>query len=280
MAFYIFAHRVNAAGPLQTALDYGANALEIDVSRRGSGYWAWHGTDVVDYVYTRLEDHLEHIADRLTRPAGQHVSLLVLDLKYKNLRNRAFTADRINEVRQMVRDIVLARVNGPTPRPDQRGLIVLYGMTRDQETVMADAISSQGALPLNQHEGINYDGVVYKASQRASPVQADAWRATNEVQRFMYSAGISARLRRKHSRDHLEQVQTLRADRGGNLDFLTYSWTFNRAGKATRWANAYDLDGVMGNMGNNFGYLPQHLDYYGLAGRRLTTRDDPPGFLD
>ncbi|WP_439141443.1 hypothetical protein [Pseudooctadecabacter sp.] len=276
MGFYIFAHRVNAAGPLTTALRYGANALEIDVTRTRSGYWAWHGTDVVDHVSRPLEAHLRDIARRLMRPEGQHVSLLVFDLKYKSHRNREMTAPRINAVRQMVRDLVLTPVNAPETGAGQGGLVALYGMTSDQEDVMRGAIAGDDRL--TDHEGINYDAVSYSAKLRATPQRATAWQDRNNVERFMYSAGISARLQRKSARRYSRMARDLKAAGTARRPFLTYSWTFNRAAKAARWANDFDLDGVMGNMGNNFGYLPQHMTHYGLGGRDLVRRSDPSPF--
>ncbi|WP_375281020.1 hypothetical protein, partial [Pseudooctadecabacter sp.] len=150
------------------------------------------------------------------------------------------------------------------------------GMTSDQEDVMRGAIAGDDRL--TDHEGINYDAVSYSAKLRATPQRATAWQDRNNVERFMYSAGISARLQRKSARRYSRMARDLKAAGTARRPFLTYSWTFNRAAKAARWANDFDLDGVMGNMGNNFGYLPQHMTHYGLGGRDLVRRSDPSPF--
>ncbi|SLN21043.1 PI-PLC domain-containing protein [Pseudooctadecabacter jejudonensis] len=273
MGFYVIAHRVNDATKLRRALQAGANALEIDITRKADRYKAWHGSEIIDWNSANLEPHLDAVARAISRPANSNVSLLILDLKYNQ--NAKIEARHINEIRQIVTDHVLTPINGPNPRPD-RGLFALYTVSRPYRRIFDDAMAIEG---LSDHEGVNLDAVSYSRTDRMSPRSALRWRDRSRavpLRNFMYSAGISATSHSRQAKRDLQEAQRIGAA-GGDDQMSTYAWTFNRANNASHWVRDYALDGIMGNMARNFRHLAGDPGYYGLE-TRLHTREMTPPF--
>ena len=273
MGIYVIAHRVNDATKLRRALKWGANAYEIDVTRKSSGYKAWHGSEAIDWNSANLEPHLDMITTALRTVAGRRVSLLIVDLKYNQ--NQKIREEHINEVRNLVQTRVLDVINGPNPNP-RRGLFALYCVTKLTERRMCRAIATQG---LGSHEGINFDAWANSNANRTNPRTARDWRDDNEITNFMYSTGITSTYHSKRAKRYAREAHALSlADPSRRLS--TYAWTFNRANNASIWMRDHGHDGLMGNMARNFGHIPGHMSFYGLGDESLTTRTMRPPFLD
>ncbi|MEM6479042.1 MAG: hypothetical protein AAF647_08355, partial [Pseudomonadota bacterium] len=140
---YVIAHRVNDAEKLRMALAGRANALEIDVTiNEQFGVLAWHGTHFADWNSARLDRHLDAIAEACRSTAGRNICLLIIDFKYDppNFRtptlprNRPIGPNDVNEVRSMVRQRVLNRVNGVARWG--RGIYALYCMSSASEGII------------------------------------------------------------------------------------------------------------------------------------------------
>jgi hypothetical protein len=167
-----------------------------------------------------------------------------------------------------VRDLLINPVNVAAGASDQNGLFAFYGVY--EGTYAADMVKSMDTYGLEAHEGINYD-----ASRETEPATALAWKVTHNVQNFFYSSGKFAVSWSPTMWRQLEAASELRS----HYAFGIYGWTFGSASSAVKAIKDYGTDGVLGNMDQNYGWLPTNLDYYGLSTAKLADRLSTPPFL-
>lgn len=283
MSIYTMAHRVNNYSRLNTALEWGANGIEFDVTNRWkSGLEVFHG-GALDTANTNFEAFITSLGIRCRGTAGENVCLLICDLKYGA--RAGISCAVMNQIRQSIADNILSFVS-PENRPaDNAGFYVYYTLTNTPEhlEIVEDALAD---VPLTAFEGINFDASLGAFGLHKSLATIDdalRWRDANpSVENMLYSAGVTTTWagfnRGSANRDVLEKHLRDGSARRASDGVGTYSWTYNRARSARRDLNEFGLTGVMGNMGRNFGNLPLDLAGYGVDDARLVRRDSPRPF--
>ena len=261
---YVMAHRCNTKGWLEQAIKWESNGIECDVTKDNGKFYTWHG-DVGGWE--ELDIYLEHACVQLQNGNGQKVSLFLFDLKYDE--DDTIKASDISHIRQKVQEKLLNPINADLGANDAGGLYVFYGIY-EGESYAGEFEKSMTAFPLQRREGINYD-----ANRETEPEMALEWKDKNNVTNFLYSSGIFAGGSSPTMWKQLEQAGKLRSSHA----FGVYGWTFGEARSAANTVKDYQIDGVLGNMDQDYGWLPTYLSYYGLDSYSLVSRQDMPPFL-
>ncbi len=273
---YVMAHRCNTKKWLDHAIQWEANGIECDVVKDDGKFYTWHG-DIVAAGSEELDVYLDHACVKLQSGKGSNVSLFLFDLKYDN--GDKIKASDINYIRQKVQEKLLLPINSGLDPEEPGGLYAFYGIY-EGASYAGEFEQAMTDLPLKSREGVNYDAGVQFIDPgnpgSTSPSEALKWKEDHNVSNFFYSAGIFAGHPGGTMWKWLEEAGELRPDNA----FGVYGWTFNRAQSAADTVKKYKIDGVLGNMDQNYGWLPTYLDYYGLESYSLVSRDDMPPFLE
>lgn len=230
---------------VEYAVEYGANAIETDIYKDGKGVlWAFHDGTTSG---TPLAEFLAAASEILRVGAGQGVVLWIFDLK------DGLTTDDVRAL--------LTASRATFPDRVWRFLCV----TKSNAAIVEPLLGELNAA----NEGINYDAHTH--SDGVSPADALAWKDRHGVANFLYSAGISERLRSKSMWKRLNEAVALRHRR---RDFGVYVWNFEEYGGAAETLGTLMPNGVMGNMNRPFGNMPARLGKDGLRSARAATRAD------
>lgn len=261
---YVMAHRCNTKGWLDHAIKWEANGIECDITKDNGKYYTWHG-DTGGWEH--LNVYLDHARQELQTTKGKKVSLFIFDLKYDE--NDGIKASDINYIRQKVQEKLLTPINSGLNRNETKGLYAFYG-TYEGAAYAGEFEQAMNTRPLQSREGINFD-----ANREISPERALMWKEKNNISNFFYSSGIFVGGSSSTMWSQLKRAGELRSDHA----FGVYGWTFGKAQSAADSIENYNLDGVLGNMDQKYGWLPTYLDYYGLKSYSLVSRQDVPPFL-
>lgn len=260
---YVMAHRSNTKYWVDKAIEWKANCIECDVTRYKGEYYTWHGDAGGSEP---LDVYLEHACRQLIEGDGRKVSLFIFDLKY-DWRDRLNVSD-IDVIRKRVREKLLDPINaGSAAAPG--GFYVFY-CTYEGEAYAGKLMESFSNYAPADREGVNFD-----SNREVWPEAALKWREDNKIANFIYSAGIYAGGTSRTMWKQLKKAGELRSD----TEFGVYGWTFGRAQSAADSVKQYRLDGVLGNVNQNFGWLPTNFEYYGLGSYGMVSRQDVPPFL-
>lgn len=260
---YVMAHRCNTKKWLEQAIKWEANGIECDVTKDDDKYYTWHG-DVGGWEH--LDVYLDYARQQLQSGKGGKVSLFIFDLKYDN--KDGIKASDISYIRQKVQQKLLQPINSGFDENGTEGLYAFYGTYEGKYSVEFE--QSIERYPLQSLEGINFD-----ADLKTAPEKALEWKEKKQISNFFYSSGIFLGGCSSTMWKQLKRAGELRFDSA----FGVYGWTFGEAQSAANSVKEYKLDGVLGNMDQNYGWLPTNLDSYELGSYGLVSRQDEPPFL-
>jgi hypothetical protein len=265
-SIYVMAHRANTKGWLDHAIKWKANGIEVDVTKQNGKYYTWHG-DVGGWEH--LDVYLRYACEK-AMDEGKGIAMFIFDLKY-NAKDGLVASD-ITAIRGKVRDLLINPVNVAAGASDRNGLFAFYGVYNGKYA--DEMVTSMKKYGLEAHEGINYD-----ANREIGPQTALDWKVKHNVQNFFYSSGIAMVFGTTTMWRQLKEASNLRS----KYAFGIYGWTFASASSAVEAIKDYEYgaDGVLGNMDQNYGWLPKYLDDYGLSTEKykLADRESTPPFL-
>lgn len=257
------AHRCNTKYWFNHAIQHGANGIEADITKGYNGkIYTWHGELISGYE--DLNIYLDHACSELQSGNGTKVSMMIFDLKYNKRGN--LKASDVTNIRRMVNDKLLKPLNLGRSDSDGGGFYVFYGVY-EGDKYASEFEKSMANMPLKPWEGVNYD-----ADLKTNPDVALKWKEKFNVKIFLYSSGIIAGMDWPTMWTQLKAAIKLRKSHA----FGVYAWTFNRNNTAAQTISNIECDGVLGNMNNGFGKLPNELAGNGY---HLVDRNTIPPFL-
>ncbi|NER20107.1 MAG: hypothetical protein F6J86_01390 [Symploca sp. SIO1B1] len=271
---YVMAHRCNNKGWLDQAIKWEANGIECDVIKERGKFYTSNAEFLSSWEH--LDVYLDYACQQLQKGPGKNIALFIFELKY-DAKDKLKASD-INYIRQQVQKKLLNPINAHLYPQERRGLYAFY--TTHKGAQYAGEIEKAIAdMPLHKYEGISYDaGIPFLdlgEPDSTSPSEALKWRDAHHVTNFMYSAGSSALDPSGATERRLEEAGELRR----NHAFGVYGWVYNEPNGASIDIREYNIDGVLGNTNDQYGWLPSYFYHYGLNAYNKVSRYDWPPFL-